>query len=463
MIFTGINILLFCLVSIFIGLSTFISYLFPKWLFYCRKALHISVLSCLALSINFLSGNSILEFGFFLIVCELILIIFVLRGFFVIDNRRSWGIIYFLPPIICLLLAFPQNKFEIAVSVWILALSDGFSAILGRLFDFEKWKTLNTIHWGLDRKTFIGSLVFFFTSVGVFFYFGVFKYSWMVFFASFFLTAIELICGRGSDNFFLPICSFFFILFLKNTPVTLVEIVSLNIPFLILFIPLFFIVLRFKWLSTSGLIFAVYLASISLITDTSLLPLVVFFMLGTLAGRLNKTQRSDVKHNKSRDAFQVLANGGVVLMLMVAHEVIHEFISYQFFVLISIAVACSDTLSSEIGMRFGKKTYHILTFKPIEKGVSGGVSIPGFLGAIFGSSVIAFFDLNHFLLILFWGILGSVIDSLLGVLFQAKYLNQGVLTDRPTNQLVGGFRFVSNDLVNFVSNLITVLLALWMV
>ena len=86
-----------------------------------------------------------------------------------------------------------------------------------------------------------------------------------------------------------------------------------------------------------------------------------------------------------------------------------------------------------------------------------------FLGAIFGSSVIAFFDLNHFLLILFWGILGSVIDSLLGVLFQAKYLNQGVLTDRPTNQLVGGFRFVSNDLVNFVSNLITVLLALWMV
>ena len=459
MIFTGINIFLLCLVSIFIGTSVVVFKVSPKTLFYNRKALHISVLSSLALSINYLTKDIFFEFALFLIVCEFILVYFVLKGFFETETRKSWGIIYFLPPIIFFLLVFPQCKFEISVSVWILAFSDGFSAVLGRLLDFDKWKYLNEIKWGSDRKTLIGSMVFFISSLCIFQYFGVFNSNLKAVFASLVLTTVELICGKGSDNLFIPVISFFIMLFLKNLTEDITVVLQSSLWILLVIIPLLFIVLKFKWLSNSGLFFAVYLAFFSILTHTSLWPLIVFFILGTLTGKLNKNENSDVKHSQPRDVFQVLANGGVIFMILIYHGINQEFAHYYVFVLISIAVACADTLSSEIGMKFGKQTYHVITLQPIERGVSGGVSLAGLLGAIFGSLTIALFDLNHFAVVFFWGIIGSVVDSLFGVLFQAKYLNQGVLTDRKTNELVGGFQFVNNDLVNFVSNLIVVLLA----
>ena len=128
------------------------------------------------------------------------------------------------------------------------------------------------------------------------------------------------------------------------------------------------------------------------------------------------------------------------------------------FMLVSVAVACSDTLSSEIGMRFGKKAYNIFTLREVPKGLSGGVSIPGFIGAFIGAFAIALFGGNEFGFILFWGIMGSIIDSILGMLFQAKYNHAGVLSDRKEGELVKGYAFVTNDLVNFGSNILVLVL-----
>jgi uncharacterized membrane protein len=107
-------------------------------------------------------------------------------------------------------------------------------------------------------------------------------------------------------------------------------------------------------------------------------------------------------------------------------------------------------------MKFGKKTVHVLTLKPLEKGISGGVSLAGFMGAITGACVIACFDMHQFGFILFWGIMGSVLDSVLGMLFQAKYLHKGKLRDQKSGELVKGFSFVTNDFVNFSRNAVIV-------
>jgi uncharacterized protein (TIGR00297 family) len=224
------------------------------------------------------------------------------------------------------------------------------------------------------------------------------------------------------------------------------------------FLVLMVINLKFKWLSQSGFVFAAILGSIVLMNGMSLWPLIVFFLLGTLSGKLNKSDISDVKHSKPRDAIQVLANGGGVLVIVLIQTHLDPSENLDTFMLVSVAVACSDTLSSEIGMRFGKKAYNIFTWREVPKGLSGGVSIPGFIGAVIGAFAIALFGGNEFGFILFWGIMGSIIDSILGMLFQAKYYHSGVLSDRKEGELVKGYAFMTNDLVNFGSNILVLIL-----
>jgi uncharacterized membrane protein len=58
------------------------------------------------------------------------------------------------------------------------------------------------------------------------------------------------------------------------------------------------------------------------------------------------------------------------------------------------------------------------------------------------------------------GVLGSVIDSILGSVLQAKYQNEkGEITDLPTSKKVSGFETMNNDIVNLISIGLTVAIA----
>jgi len=191
----------------------------PKQLFYSRKVLHIVCIGILAVSILSLEKDTIYQFVWLLIVIELLLIAAVLKGFFYSEGRRSWGIVYFLPAVISLLLLFPNDKFLIFQSVLILALADGFSALFGRMFEqyleksrFAKIKKLNLIHWGSDKKTVFGSFVgFVFVYLICYLHFpynrdGFFLIS--CFLISLVVTVTEILGSKGNDNFFVPLVSF---------------------------------------------------------------------------------------------------------------------------------------------------------------------------------------------------------------------------------------------------------------
>ncbi len=441
----------------------------PEHVFYSRKTLHIVCIGILAVSILSVQKGNIYQFVWLLTVIELLLIVAVLKGFFYSEGRRSWGIVYFLPAVISLLLFFPNDKFLIFQSVLILALADGFSALFGRMFEryletsrFAKIRKCNLIHWGPDKKTVFGSLVgFVFVYIICYLHFpynrdGFFLIS--CFLISLVVTVTEILGSKGNDNFFVPLVSF--VLMKIFIQLDLVRNYfghsELNIWICsALFFIAAFVFIRMKWLSISGTVFAGLIALMLLLSHWSLVPIIAFFMLGTLAGKLNKNVDSDKKHAKPRDAFQVLANGGVTLVLAIFY-ISHKVWYLEVLMLISIAVACADTLSSEIGMKFGKNTFGILTFKTLPKGVSGGVSWFGFLGALLGAVVIGFFRVEYFWLIVISGFLGSLLDSVLGLLFQAKYQRNGQITDLESGYLVGGYRFVTNDMVNILSNVIVV-------
>jgi len=444
----------------------------PKHVFYSRKTLHIICIGILAISILSVQKSNIYQFVWLLLVIEIFLIVAVLKGFFYSEGRRSWGIVYFLPAVILLLLIFPNEKFYIFQSVLILALADGFSALFGRMFErylenstnvrISKIRSMNLIEWGTDKKTVFGSLVgFVFVFLICYLHFpynrdGVLLLAF--FLVSLIVTITEILGSKGNDNFFMPLVSFVLMKIFIGRDILrgVVDINDMNFWFyLILFFIAAFLLMRIKWLSISGVVFAGIIALFLILANWSLLPIITFFILGTLAGKLNKNVESDKKHSKSRDAFQVLANGGVTLVLSVLY-LIYKVWYLEVLMLVSISVACADTLSSEIGMKFGKKTFGILNFKLLPKGVSGGVSWSGFLGAFLGAVVISVFRIDYFWIIVLAGFLGSIIDSIIGLLFQAKYKINGQVTDIESVEFVGGYRFVTNDMVNVLSNVIVV-------
>jgi len=250
---------------------------------------------------------------------------------------------------------------------------------------------------------------------------------------------------------------------------------------------------RWHWLTVSGAIAAGFLAFVVLfLAKWSIFPLVIFLVLGSLAGKIraNAKEGGDAKQGKARDHWQVLANGGIFMLLaMLAFlnesgwlesflgihtEVLRFSETCHLLALISLSVSCADTLSSDFGRVWGGSPRNIITGKRMIKGVSGGVTGAGFVGAFLGAVSIAIFvfwtelsslgsSVYTFWLIAFFGFIGSILDSVLGVLFQAKYLdemgNQVDSSDSGRRSMAAGYRWVTNDVVNAVTGILMLLVA----
>jgi uncharacterized protein (TIGR00297 family) len=196
-----------------------------------------------------------------------------------------------------------------------------------------------------------------------------------------------------------------------------------------------------------------------------LLPLFVFFGSSIGIERLlpARTGASDAKDEQPRDAVQVLCNGGVYGLVCLLDEP-------ETLLLIAMAVATADTWASAVGKYFGQPTYDMLRLRRVPVGLSGGVSVAGTAGGAAGAILIAAlgfplsdsFPWSSFLFVAIWGWWGMLLDSVLGALLQTRYAApSGRLTDRSgtDHRLVGGYRWVTNDLVNLLAMGLTVGLA----
>ena len=250
---------------------------------------------------------------------------------------------------------------------------------------------------------------------------------------------------------------------------------------------------KWNWLTVSGALMAWFLAFVVLfLAKWSIFPLVIFLVLGSLAGKIraNAKEGGDAKQGKARDHWQVLANGGIFMLLaMLAFlnesgwlesflgihaEVLRFSETCHLLALISLSVSCSDTLSSDFGRVWGGSPRNIITGKRMIKGVSGGVTGAGFVGAFLGAVSIAIFvfwtelsslgsSVSAFWLVAVFGFIGSILDSVLGVLFQVKYSdemgNQVDSSDSGRRSMAAGYRWVTNDVVNAITGVLMLLVA----
>jgi uncharacterized protein (TIGR00297 family) len=183
-----------------------------------------------------------------------------------------------------------------------------------------------------------------------------------------------------------------------------------------------------------------------------LLLLALFFILGTAATAWKKSEKLAIKgsatHQSTRNAGQVFANAGVAaLTAAIALLFPQNKPLCSLMLAASLASATADTLSSELGMVYGRRCYNILTWKRDERGLDGVISLEGTLIGAGGAAIIAAIYLltqrttwPHALIVLAAGIFGNLADSYLGATLERKSV-------------------LSNDAVNFLNTLLAALFA----
>jgi uncharacterized protein (TIGR00297 family) len=219
------------------------------------------------------------------------------------------------------------------------------------------------------------------------------------------------------------------------------------------------------------------------------LTLITFFVSSSAlshyksAAKLRLAEKFAKGHR--RDLAQTLANGGAGALTAIAYALAGEPALFAVY-LGALATVNADTWATELGVLNPTPPRLITNGRPVEVGASGGVSRLGTAATAAGALTIGLaallFDLAGALLsggehpwryawaapvALVGGMVGSLTDSLLGATVQAIYFCPACAKETEkqlhgcgaTTQHRRGWRWLNNDLVNFISSLVGALAA----
>jgi uncharacterized protein (TIGR00297 family) len=201
------------------------------------------------------------------------------------------------------------------------------------------------------------------------------------------------------------------------------------------------------------------------------LVLLAFFIpssLLTRVGRERKRRTADSDHT-ARTSWQVLANGGVAALCILCAAIWRGPFAPAFAG--ALAAASADTWATEIGTLSSRAPVSIVTFRPVQTGISGGVSALGIAASIAGAlcvAVVAWFcRLAPLAAVATGGVAGSLIDSFLGATLQARRrcntcaMECESATHRCGDQTAasGGISWLQNDAVNLCATICGALVA----
>ncbi|MEW5955969.1 MAG: DUF92 domain-containing protein [Candidatus Micrarchaeota archaeon] len=263
-----------------------------------------------------------------------------------------------------------------------------------------------------------------------------------------------------------------------------------------LIIVLVFAILAFKLslLTETGTIAAILVGLCLFVLPVEPVPgwawfglLAAFFISSNAVTRFKKVQKEAVNQEFAkgsvRDLAQVIANGTVAIFLAAVYHFYPQPIVFTAFVAV-VAVSNADTFATELGVLSKSKPFLITTFKRVENGASGAVSLLGTLAAFAGAAVIAAaaialaslpsLSTGSFALaapggiplfaaiIVFSGAVGSLADSFLGATIQAMYWCKRCKkeTERKIHKcgektlLFRGIKWIDNDVVNLLSTIV---------
>lgn len=198
--------------------------------------------------------------------------------------------------------------------------------------------------------------------------------------------------------------------------------------------------------------------------------LIGFFVTGTLLSRYKADRKSlrtasIVEKGGNRDAWQVLANGGV-FSAAAALSLIQPSSVWLAVGAGAIGAAAADTWATEIGVLSSATPRSIITGRPVSAGQSGGVTLGGTLAGVLGAAAMAVIVLiagwgkSAAIAAIIGGIGGCTLDSMLGGALQVRRWcdHCNTITERGTHdcgsttRVEAGLRWLDNDAVNALSS-----------
>ncbi|MBS4539601.1 DUF92 domain-containing protein [Clostridium sp. D2Q-11] len=404
------------------------------------------------------------------------------------EDKDSLGTVYYPISLLILVLLFWERNIYIgAIGILIMGYGDGLAALIGVNYG------LNQFHIGKNKKSIIGTLTMFAVSMMVSLIVLSFSISFSInilmisIIIAFIATVLELVTPYGLDNITVPLISAlvgYILVSFDNS------IIIYNYRFVVGLIfsgIIGILAYKKKSLTKSGMIGAIVLGTGIYLTTGfyGASTMILFFISSSVLSHYKKRDKKQVSDQfdktGNRDMTQVFANGGVGLIYGILYLIFDSPIYLMLFT-IAFAAANADTWSTEIGILDKKWPFHLRSFKRVPKGTSGAVSplgtISGFLGAlliaVYSSiyfNIVLELDVNilYVLIVSLSGLLGSVIDSMLGAFIQGIYMDEErketekKFIDGKETILKRGIKYINNDIVNVVSIFLATLIPLIMV
>ncbi|MFA6455682.1 MAG: DUF92 domain-containing protein [Bacteroidota bacterium] len=387
-------------------------------------------------------------------------------------ERMSYGTTFHpLAFLILVVLFWDGAPHILSISILILAIPDALAAIVG--------KHLRSVHYfvfSTDKKTIEGSSVMFlstFICIMIFLWKGGYtsEYPWytIAFVTALVVAAWELVCVNGLDNLTIPLSTAFMLHYFlvpgsHHLPLQMIAAVVLAAA-------IGAVAYYFKFLSGSGSI-ATFLLAVVIYGIGGWLwtvPILAFFIASSLLSKFGKARKKKLEQifdkSNRRDAGQVAANGGIAGFLTLLWYMYPDHTELYYCYIASIAAVTADTWGTEIGTLLKRNPRSIVTFKTVDIGTSGGVSLAGFMGGAVGAGFVvvsaatiagSHFESTYIIPLIISGCIGSIIDSILGATVQAQYqTTEGKRTEKtsvhgvPTS-LMSGFVWINNDIVNWL-------------
>lgn len=384
------------------------------------------------------------------------------------EGKGQFGMLYYslsllVFSLICVAENYLRGNCELTFSAFsvaftALALGDGTASLVG-----SKIKS-PTLHKTKTLSGTLGCCVF--TALGVLalWLLGLVSCDVVALLAVAFMAGIGELTGGKLDNFVVPFLAY----------LTYLGCVLLGLTFgiaALIFCAVFYVAFLSKLITLSGSIAAGCIGGLFYYFGGIFVFLFLLFCYAVMliCSRIQKAKKCDVSSvvvkTKGKDFIEIFVNGFFPTLALALFAI---FQNERFLTIALIALSANfvDSLSSDIGALSKTPPKDIFRRTSVEKGVSGGVTLLGTTAALIGACVFSVMILfiSHlppiYLIVLIpLAFVGTLTDSMLGSLVQAKYqcVVCGKLTEKESHCgektiLIGGNGRINNDTVNFISS-----------
>lgn len=317
-----------------------------------------------------------------------------LVGKAVARHERGWdaGIVLY-PLAVGALIGIFNWHIELAAIGWaILAFGDGFATIVGRAMPIAP------LPW--NRAKSFGGLIAFIV-FGAAASFGVAWWFWRleelvpaIVLAVASAALVETLPLGVNDNITVPLASATALAVIGIEPLALAQ--GTHIPWFWIGLNTMLAIVGYfaRSVDLSGATIGWLLGTIIIVGGGSgmYVALIVFFVIGTLCTRLGYARKaaSGLAQEKGgrRGASHAFANAGVAAICAIACWRGLGLVPL-FMGIAALATAAADTTASEIGQLIGRTTFLPLSFRRVERGTEGAVSLEGTLAGIVGAAIVA--------------------------------------------------------------------------